>query len=367
MESVNKCGCPPGSGIGCAGAQGQSKDALLWLIRRLGDMRNEMLRFASDCRGAALGEIDPAYARSAENLLHYLALRRHDLREIQSELAELGLSSLGRSESHVMTTIESVLKTLCRVADCPPDIPEDVTPLDFKSAKRLLEEHTERLLGPVPEGRNVYIMVTMPSDAAENYALVRSLLESGMNCMRINCAHDAPEKWTRMIGNLRRAQGETGKPCKIIMDLPGPKLRTGPLRPGPRVIKYRPVRDEYGRVRKPAKILLRAEDSPAPEDTNAYDAVLAVSGEWLKKIHLGGMIRFIDARGSRRSMRITAWTEEGFQADAVRTAYLTPETLLRLKKRDGLGEWRTNVTGIGPQENFVTVSTGDTLLLTGCS
>lgn len=367
MESVNKCGCPPGSGIGCAAGGGQSKDALLWLIRRLGDMRGEMLRFASDCRGAALGGIDPAYARSAENLLHYLALRRHDLREIQSELAELGLSSLGRSESHVMATIESVLKTLCRVADCPPDVSEDATTLDFKSAKRLLEEHTERLLGPVPDGRNVYIMVTMPSDAADNYALVRGLLESGMNCMRINCAHDDPEKWTRMIGNLRRAQGETEKPCKIIMDLPGPKLRTGPLRPGPCVIKYRPVRDEYGRVRKPAKILLRAEDAPAPEDSNDYDAVLTVSGEWLKKIHLGGMIRFVDARGSRRSMRITAWTEEGFQADAVRTAYLTPETLLRLKKRDGLGEWRTNVTGIGPQENFVTVSTGDTLLLTGSS
>ncbi|MCA9810294.1 MAG: pyruvate kinase, partial [Candidatus Dadabacteria bacterium] len=364
MESVNKCGCPPGSGIGCAAGGGQSKDAL---IRRLGDMRNEMLRFALDCRGAALGEIDPAYARSAENLLHYLALRRHDLREIQSELAELGLSSLGRSESHVMATIESVLKTLCRVADCPPDVSEDMTTLDFKSAKRLLEEHTERLLGPVPEGRNVYIMVTMPSDAADNYALVRGLLDSGMNCMRINCAHDDPEKWTRMIGNLRRAQEETGKPCKIIMDLPGPKLRTGPLRPGPCVIKYRPVRDEYGRVRKPAKILLRAEDAPAPEDRNAYDAVLTVSGEWLKKIHLGGMIRFIDARGSRRSMRITSWTEEGFQADAVRTAYLTLETLLRLKKRDGLGEWRTNVTGIEPQENFVTVSTGDTLLLTGSS
>ncbi len=79
----------------------------------------------------------------------------------------------------------------------------------------------------MPEGRNVYIMVTMPSGAAEDYALVRGLPESGMNCMRINCAHDDPEKWTGMIGNLRRAQEETGKPCKIIMDLPAPSSGQG--------------------------------------------------------------------------------------------------------------------------------------------
>ncbi|MCC6711792.1 MAG: pyruvate kinase [Candidatus Dadabacteria bacterium] len=367
MESVNKLGGPPGTGIGCAAGDGQSKDGLLRLIRLLGDIRGEMLRFTSDCRGAALGDTDPAYAKSAENLLHYLALRRHDLRQLQSELAGLGLSSLGRSESHVMATVEAVLETLRRLAGCSHEVPEDTATLDFKSAKLLLEEHTERLLGPAPERRNVYIMVTMSSGAAEDYALVRGLLESGMNCMRINCAHDVPEEWAGMIGNLGRAREETGKTCKIIMDLPGPKLRTGPLRPGPCVLKYRPVRDAYGRVTKPAKILLRAEGAPETEDRGAFAAVLTVSGEWLKKIHLGGTVRFVDARGSRRSMRITEWTEEGFRADAVRTAYITPETLLRLKKRDGLGEWRTNAAGIAPQENFITLGAGDTLILAASS
>jgi pyruvate kinase len=31
----------------------------------------------------------------------------------------------------------------------------------------------------------------MPSEAAVNYELVRDLLAGGMNCMRINCAHDS--------------------------------------------------------------------------------------------------------------------------------------------------------------------------------
>ena len=39
----------------------------------------------------------------------YLALRRHDNRELQAALARLGLSSLGRSEAHVLATLEQVL------------------------------------------------------------------------------------------------------------------------------------------------------------------------------------------------------------------------------------------------------------------
>lgn len=361
MESANKR-----SGQAETASPGKSRNELLRLIRQLGDMREEMLRFADNCRGA-LRELDPLYEKSAENLLHYLALRRHDLRALQSELAELGLSSLGRSESHVMATVEAVLNTLSRLADSVAEPSGDVSALDFKSTRRLLEEHTERLLGPAPNGRNVYVMVTMPSDAAEDYALVRGLLDNGMNCMRINCAHDDPEKWARMVGNLRRAREETQKPCRIIMDLPGPKLRTGPLRPGPCVLKYRPQRDAYGRVTKPAKLLLRSGDAPEPENRSAYDAVLNVSGKWLDKLRPGDTVRFIDARGAKRLMRITERTDEGLRADAVRTAYITPETLLRLRHENDLGEWRTVVGGIRPKENFISLCPGDVLIVTGNS
>jgi pyruvate kinase len=39
----------------------------------------------------------PSMRKSAFNLVHYLAVRRHDVRELQDELARLGLSSLGRA------------------------------------------------------------------------------------------------------------------------------------------------------------------------------------------------------------------------------------------------------------------------------
>jgi len=54
----------------------------------------------------------------------------------------------------------------------------------------LLERNTEALLGPSPKDRNVRIMVTMPSSASLDFGLVRYLLLRGMNCMRVNCAHD---------------------------------------------------------------------------------------------------------------------------------------------------------------------------------
>ena len=44
---------------------------------------------------ALLDAVHENYRDSARNLIHYLALRRHDLRQLQLWLAQLGLSSSG--------------------------------------------------------------------------------------------------------------------------------------------------------------------------------------------------------------------------------------------------------------------------------
>ena len=56
------------------------------------------------------------FAVSAKNLAEYLALRKNDLRELQSELIPLGLSSLGRLEARVMPTLDSVVASCARIA-----------------------------------------------------------------------------------------------------------------------------------------------------------------------------------------------------------------------------------------------------------
>src|SRR5208282_3057514 len=70
-----------------------------------------------------IASTDPSWRESARNLVHYLALRRFDMRELQADLAEVGLSSLGRSEGHVLITIESVLNILLRLASSQPPRP----------------------------------------------------------------------------------------------------------------------------------------------------------------------------------------------------------------------------------------------------
>jgi pyruvate kinase len=193
-----------------------------------------------------------------------------------------------------------------------------------------LQRNTEALLGPAPHERSVRIMVTMPPEAATDYELVRDLLAQGMDCMRINCAHDGPEAWSGMIRNLRRAEQETNKRCKVAMDLAGPKLRTGPIEPGPRVLKYRPKRDASGRVVTPARIWLTPNSHPeaAPEPA---DAVVPLPEAWLADLRPEDRIRFTDARGASRSMNISAIQGRGRWAEARRTAYVFEGMILETR------------------------------------
>jgi pyruvate kinase len=169
-----------------------------------------------------------AFIDSAVNLAEYLALRRHDLRSLQAALMPWGLSSLGRIEGRVMPNLDAVIATLEVICGSKSDRHFQRPPVEFFfEGDRLLQQHTEELFGESSPHRRVRIMVTLDTEAATNYALVRSFIQSGANCMRINCAHDTPEIWQGAIDNIRQAERETGTSCKIMMDLGGPKIRTG--------------------------------------------------------------------------------------------------------------------------------------------
>lgn len=70
--------------------------ALLEEVTRL--WRN--LKHAEAIHAGRIGAVLPRHRDSALNLVHYTELRRHDIRDLQSELAKHGLSSLGRTEGH---------------------------------------------------------------------------------------------------------------------------------------------------------------------------------------------------------------------------------------------------------------------------
>ncbi len=166
---------------------------------------------------------------SALNLAQYLALRRHDLRSLQVALMPWGLSSLGRIEARVMPNLDAVIATLEVICGADPT-QQNRPPIEaFFEGNRLLRQHTEELFGQALPQRRVRIMVTLPTDAATNYDLVKEIIRRGATCVRINCAHDNPETWQSMIANVRQAELDTSTACKVMMDLGGPKIRTGPV------------------------------------------------------------------------------------------------------------------------------------------
>jgi pyruvate kinase len=163
---------------------------------------------------------------SAANLARYIALRRHELRGLQLELMPWGLSSLGRCEARVLENLDAVIATLDRIdpyVDGPPGPPD---PREFFRGHDQLRRETEATLGPTPPNRDVRIMVTLPSEAADHFELIRGLVERGMDVARINCAHDEGDDWRAMSEHVRRAAAETGRPCHVCMDICGPRART---------------------------------------------------------------------------------------------------------------------------------------------
>ena len=87
------------------------------LLTALHDLRHSITAEAALCIERWRPGIEqPSFAASADNLAHYLALRHHDLRDLQRELMRHGLSSLGRLESRVLVTlktVEAALEALC--------------------------------------------------------------------------------------------------------------------------------------------------------------------------------------------------------------------------------------------------------------
>ncbi len=328
------------------------------LIERLSAIRAEMAAMEQEfC--PAIDYLHDAHRSSATNLLHYLALRRHDLRQLQADLASFGLSSLGRSESQVAANLDAVLNALCCIARRPvKDFEQD--PSGFIAGKLLLEENTTALLGPAPQGRRVRIMVTMPTEAASVYPLVRDLLKSGMNCMRINAAHDNEDAWARMVENLRRAERELGQQCTVLMDLPGPKLRTGPTASIPGVIKIQPKRDRFGNVVETAKICLRPIENPETSPANV-DAVLNVPAEWLSSLEMGQRIKFLDARGKARSMTVSTALEGSRLAESNQTSYVTSATILEVFT-DGIAKVY-RIGELPPVRESIVLKPGDVLHL----
>lgn len=304
------------------------------LIAHIGSLRAHTQTMEQSL-AAELAQSHPEYQPSAKNLLHYLALRQHDLRELQNQLSHLGLSSLGRSEAHVLASLNAVWEALHSLAARRPPVSAVLPPpVDFATGPALLQQHTEFLLGPPGPGSTVRIMVTMPSEAATNYALVRNLVAAGMDVMRINCAHDDRRAWTAMVEHFRRARQELQRPGRVLVDLGGPKLRTGAVEESAHLIRWQPRRDTRGLIISPARIWLTAAEAPMTPPTPA-SAVLPVNGAFLVKVKRNDVLQVVDARRKRTTLTVVEEVGNDRWAESLRTTYVEAGAQIQLRRANG--------------------------------
>lgn len=304
------------------------------------------------------------YAESAANLAAYIALRRLDLTRLQTQLAGLGLSSLGRCESHVVTTLDVVadaLRHLCQRR--PPAASKRISTAPDRGYAAL-EAATARLLGPPPSSRRTRFMVTLPKEAAHDPAFVDALVEHGMDCARINAAHDTPKDWLDMAKHVRRAAERRKRNVKILVDLPGPKLRTGPLPPGAPILHVQVKRDEQGRLVRPAQIILDGSGLPGGYASSATEPDrVSVPTAWARALRTTDAISFRDLRDRRRTLTIVQRIDrDRVLAQADRGAYLAPGTRLTRRARTGT-RTRCIIGAFDARPVEVRLNIGDRLVL----
>jgi pyruvate kinase len=291
---------------------GADTPRLVALRRRLRSVFDGVHREALQRRhhiGAAL----PDQRLSAANLAHYLGLRKQKVRQLQLELAALGLSSLGRSEGHVRDTLGRLAGWL--------GIPlagarrHAAAGLDKSTAEATLHANTRALFGPHPADRHVYIMVTAPDAAEVTRAWTDKVLRAGANILRINGAHESPAAWQSIVEVVRARAAALGKSIKVFVDLPGPKLRAEIRRTQATVLHFPRRKNRTGASIGPTSLCLVPRFVERPQ--------VPIPAAWFGRLRAGDVLRLRDAGGRARELVIREGSAAGARAECERSLFIT--------------------------------------------
>lgn len=290
----------------------------------------------------------PKHRLGARNLAHYLGLRRKDIRRLQLDLAAAGLSSLGRSEGHVRDTVQRLCGWLSGEQDA------EACPLDRARAETLLHENTYALFGPRPAGRHVFIMVTAPDGGQVTARWATEVIHAGADLLRINGAHGSPAEWSAIAATFRASAAAQGKPGRIFVDLPGPKLRIEIRTLEDAVIHLPRRKDRVGKTVAPTEVLLVAESRGATD--------VPVPLDWLARLDPGDAIFLTDAAGRARELIVRARDGNVVRADCERSLYLRSGLPLEWR-RGGSLQGRGEIGALPRHPTVLELAPGDTFLL----
>ncbi|KAF5743464.1 Pyruvate kinase family protein isoform 1 [Tripterygium wilfordii] len=322
------------------------------------------------------------YVLSATNLIHYLALKCLDLEQLKEDLSSVGLLNLETINSNVLASLTASIQVLENLKSCPPNQKDNATPgiqtrkrLDqhihkeftVNSMRKKASSNGELLLGPLRDGRATHIMVTVGYEAIESETLVADLLKAGTSIIRINCAHGNPSVWSEIIRRVKECSQMLEKPCRILMDLAGPKLRTGKLKPGPCVMKISPKKNAAGKVIFPAQVWLSHKGASFPSHLSPDVALFIEDQEFMSQLEVGNTLRFSDARGKKRLLKISrsfhVFSGTGYMAECNKTSYVQSGTEFYIKGKKGRFSSGL-VVDVPAVEPSIRLSVGDLLIIT---
>lgn len=299
------------------------KDKLQEIVVALNSIIDTIYEFESKYE-SQINQVHANYAHSAKNLVHYLALRSFNIDVFQQKLEDVGLPVGLESHENILYSLLNLRTIVYSLLNYQLH-DEEKEHLNNAEVQKIREENSRALVGRIKNERKTAILVTQPTEAATNEDFVKSLLDQGMDCVRINCAHDDEMIWQQIIENVRDHERD----CKVMMDLGGPKLRTGKMKPGPKVIHIKPRKNAIGQVTDPAKIWL-APYAVMPPKGEEFDVIIPVNKKWLRKTKKGSYMIFKDARDRRCSICIDKKEGKGRWASCSDSAFITPDTFLNV-------------------------------------
>ncbi len=323
-------------------------------IQSLSEQLDEIIKLIDREQEGATSLIEGLHSNhqlSGENLLNYISFRSFDLRSLQKNLGRLGLTRLARAEGHIKSSLTTSKFLLQKLNGEEVTYPGE-QPLNPEHSEIIQRKNTRRLLGKERKNRRLRIMVTMPSDAAEKPEMTENMISAGMDVARINCAHDHPDTWKKIVRNIRSASDKLNRSVRIAMDLSGPKIRTGQIEQGPQIKSFLPDRDAEGKVLHPAVVHLVSSSK-----SNLKSPDLPIDKSWWKELKIHDEIIFNDARGKLRKLKVVSITQKMVVTHSQDSIFIRPGTILKADH----GE--TSVGKLPAIAQSIVLRPGDTLIL----
>ncbi|KAK8957647.1 hypothetical protein KSP39_PZI001003 [Platanthera zijinensis] len=233
----------------------------------------------------------------------------------------------------------------------------------MNSMKKQVEVNSIALFSECMDKRTGQVMVTVGREAVKNEILINNILKAGANIIRINCAHDDSTVWSEIIRNVKHNSQLLEKPCRILMDLSGSKLRTCLLKTDSSLVKLSPKKDYDGNMVFLTQVWMCCDGSNPPRDFSPI-SVIWIQKRFFNKLKIGDYVNFIDARGRKWFLKVLKrfpFAPNGFIVDCLQTAYIKAGTEFSVKgkKSNSFGQ----VVKVLANKKFVRLKVGDLLTI----